>query len=109
MNEAGTMVQETEYFAFGLAIPKIIGTNKYTFLGRENQPETGYMDLMKRFYDPTIGRFLQVDPITDTQEEYSTYQYSWNNPILRSDPNGGLSNVYWSTNWSCYRCHTTVC
>ena len=86
MNEAGAMVQETEYFAFGLEVPK--ATNKYTFLGREKQPETGWMDLMKRFYDPTIGRFVQVDPITDTQENYSTYQYGWNNPILRSDPNG---------------------
>ncbi len=46
------------------------------------------MDLMKRFYDPTIGRFTQVDPVTADQENYSTYQYGWNNPILRSDPNG---------------------
>lgn len=31
---------------------------------------------------------MQVDPVTETQENYSTYQYGWNNPILRSDPNG---------------------
>src|SRR5690606_31989048 len=47
-----------------------------------------YMDLVNRFYDPSIGRFMQVDPVTETQENYSTYQYGWNNPILRSDPNG---------------------
>ncbi len=46
------------------------------------------MDLMLRFYDPSIGRFMQVDPVTETQENYSTYQYGWNNPILQSDPNG---------------------
>ncbi|MFA7468486.1 MAG: RHS repeat-associated core domain-containing protein, partial [Desulfotomaculaceae bacterium] len=62
--------------------------NKYQFLNREKQPETGYTDLVNRFYDPTIGRFMQVDPVTETQENYSTYQYGWNNPILRSDPNG---------------------
>ena len=35
-------------------------------------------------------RFGQVDPVTATQENYSTYQYGWNNPVLRSDPNGDL-------------------
>jgi uncharacterized protein RhaS with RHS repeats len=46
------------------------------------------MDLKRRFYDPSIGQFMQVDPVTASQENYSTYQYGWNNPILRSDPNG---------------------
>jgi hypothetical protein len=31
---------------------------------------------------------MQVDPVTEGQENQSTYQYGWNNPILRSDPNG---------------------
>lgn len=88
INEAGTLLQETEYFPFGLEIPRTAGTNKYTFLNREKQPETGYMDLVRRFYDPTTGRFMQVDPVTETQEHLSVYQYGWNNPILRSDPNG---------------------
>ena len=66
--------------------------NKYQFLNREKQPETGYMDLMRRFYDPTVGRFMQVDPVTETQEHYSTYHYGWNNPILQSDPNGDCPN-----------------
>ncbi len=62
--------------------------NRYNFLGKETQVETGYIDLSRRFYDPTIGRFMQVDPVTEGQENQSTYQYGWNNPILRSDPNG---------------------
>ncbi|WP_158238005.1 RHS repeat domain-containing protein [Emticicia sp. TH156] len=41
-----------------------------------------------RGYNPTIGRFDRVDPVVAEQEEYSTYQYGWNNPVLRSDPNG---------------------
>lgn len=31
---------------------------------------------------------MQVDPVTELQESQSVYQYGWNNPILRSDPNG---------------------
>ena len=46
------------------------------------------MDLQARFYDITTGRFIQVDPVTELQESQSVYQYGWNNPILRSDPNG---------------------
>ncbi len=90
----GTILQETEYFAFGLAIPRSgnDAANKYQFLTREKQPETGYIDLVKRFYDPSVGRFMQVDPVTETQENYSTYQYGWNNPILQSDPNGDCPN-----------------
>lgn len=101
ISEAGAVVQETEYFPFGLEIAsdnpaqsqaQRNGINKYTFLNREKQPETGYMDLLRRFYDPTISRFIQVDPVTETQEHLSVFQYGWNNPILRSDPNGDCPN-----------------
>jgi hypothetical protein len=39
MNEPGTPTQETEYFPFGLAIPKVAGTSLYN--GKEKQPEAG--------------------------------------------------------------------
>ncbi|KAA0990012.1 DUF6443 domain-containing protein [Dyadobacter aurulentus] len=96
-NELGSTLQKTDYYPFGLEIDRNNpvqpqnarnSVNRYNFLGRESQPETGYMDLMKRFYDPAIGRFTSVDPVIAGQENYSTYQYGWNNPILRSDPNG---------------------
>ena len=62
--------------------------NKYQFLNRETQFETGYIDLIHRQYDPQTGRFISQDPITDEQEHLSLYQYGWNNPILRSDADG---------------------
>jgi hypothetical protein len=37
---------------------------------------------------PPLGRFTSVDPVTASQESLSTYQYGWNNPVLRSDRNG---------------------
>lgn len=96
-DEKGNILQRTDYLPFGLEIDRNSpvtspaarnSVNRYTFLGRESQPETGYMDLKRRFYDPATGGFTSVDPVTDSQEDYSTYQYGWNNPILRSDPNG---------------------
>lgn len=93
INEAGTVLQETEYYAFGMPVKKGDQTptaNKYRFLGRESQPETGWVDLMQRMYDPPTGRFMSVDPKPDVegQESLTTYQYGLNNPVLRSDPNG---------------------
>ncbi|WP_026994876.1 RHS repeat domain-containing protein [Flectobacillus major] len=62
--------------------------NKFQFLNRETQFETGYIDLMHRQFAPQTGRFTSQDPVIEGQEHLSLYQYSYNNPILRSDPDG---------------------
>jgi RHS repeat-associated protein len=62
--------------------------NKYQFLSRETQIETGLVDLVNRQYDPPTGRFLSQDKIIEGQENLSLYQYGWNNPILKPDPDG---------------------
>jgi RHS repeat-associated protein len=61
------------------------GINRYNFLGKETQVATGYIDLQARFYDPLIGRFMQVDPETEGQDEFSPFHYSFNNPIRFSE------------------------
>ena len=97
ITDSGKVLQRNDYYAFGLPIPILPSTsdslrlaNKYLFLDRELQPETGYFDLKLRQYDPAKARFDNVDskPDDGDQESLSTYQYGWNNPILRSDPNG---------------------
>jgi RHS repeat-associated protein len=62
--------------------------NKYQFLNRETQFETGYIDLIHRQFDPQTGRFTSQDGIIEGQEHLSLYQYGWNSPILKPDPNG---------------------
>ncbi|TDB58549.1 RHS repeat-associated core domain-containing protein [Arundinibacter roseus] len=54
------------------------------------QQETGWLDLKARFYDPTLARFLSVDPLAEAQEFMSPYHYGYNNPIRFSDPNGKM-------------------
>ena len=41
-----------------------------------------------RTLDPTIGRWLQVDPAAESLMVMSPYNTMGNNPILYSDPNG---------------------
>ncbi|PWJ53083.1 RHS repeat-associated protein [Dyadobacter jejuensis] len=97
LNEDGSLLQETDYYPFGLEIDRnspVVGlnarneTNRYNFLGKETEIATGYIDLQARFYDPTVGRFTTIDPETEGQLEFSPYHYSFNNPIRFSDPDG---------------------
>lgn len=41
-----------------------------------------------RTYDYTIGRWWQIDPKADSLESFTTYNYSFNNPIRYNDPMG---------------------
>ena len=52
---------------------------------------SGWYETFFRGYDPAIGRFLQVDPLSF--REQATYQYAANNPVMFSDANGAYASV----------------
>jgi RHS repeat-associated protein len=45
-------------------------------------------DATHRMYDQQLGRFGQIDPLTDFTQNYSGYMYVGNNPMLFCDPLG---------------------
>ncbi|MGW7002516.1 RHS repeat-associated core domain-containing protein [Streptomyces sp. NPDC054933] len=60
------------------------------FVGGTLDPDTTLTHLGAREYDPTLGRFISVDPLlnpTNTQQS-NGYTYANNNPVTLSDPNG---------------------
>ena len=84
--------QTTGYYPFGLAHGhENLNLNRYLFSGKELQDQSlggkllGLYDFGSRFYDPTLGRWFNVDP---KLEFVSPYGYCANNPVLYIDPNG---------------------
>ena len=47
-----------------------------------------YYSTFYREYDPVIGRFNSVDPMSASFESWTTYHYSYNNPVNFNDPLG---------------------
>ncbi|MDG4808711.1 polymorphic toxin-type HINT domain-containing protein [Micromonospora sp. WMMD1120] len=69
--------------------------NKQGFLGGYQDP-TGLTHLGAREYDPTIGRFISVDPVNDpgNPQQLPAYTYAANNPTTYSDPSGRIIAEY---------------
>lgn len=59
------------------------------FVGGTTDP-TGLTHLGAREYDPSLGRFLSVDPVIDPSDpqQISPYTYANSSPVTSSDPSG---------------------
>jgi RHS repeat-associated protein len=71
--------------------PAWVGTKGYV---GGTSDDTGLTHLAAREYDPTLGRFLSVDPLmnaADPQQRHS-YSYANNSPVTWSDPSGLIPN-----------------
>ncbi|PWG78100.1 DUF6443 domain-containing protein [Pararcticibacter amylolyticus] len=88
---AGNVIQEDEYYAFGLNSPVYISgeKNKYLYNGKELQDVlTDQYDYGKRFYDPVIARWNVADPLAEKSSNLTPYRYAFNNPSRYIDPMG---------------------
>jgi RHS repeat-associated protein len=64
------------------------GGYRYTFNGKETDIETDLQDYGFRIYNPSIGKFLSVDPLADEYPWYTPYQFAGNMPIWAIDLDG---------------------
>jgi RHS repeat-associated protein len=64
------------------------GGYRYGFNGKENDGETGLQDYGFRIYNPGLGKFLSVDPLTGKYPELTPYQFASNCPIAGIDLDG---------------------
>ena len=64
--------------------------NKYRYNGKELQDDLGldWYDYGRRMYDPMIGRFYVIDPLSMIFQSFTPYQYGLNNPLRFEDWEG---------------------
>lgn len=61
------------------------------YTGHVMDAATGLTYMQQRYYDPQVGRFLSVDPVTadgKTGTNFNRYKYASNNPYKFVDPEG---------------------
>ena len=86
----GSVVNNITYDAFGNVMIETNDSVNFRFLytGRESDPETGLNYNRGRYYDPTTGRFISIDPIGFAAGDSNLYRYVGNNPLFYVDPFG---------------------
>ncbi|MGN6226881.1 MAG: RHS repeat domain-containing protein [Dyella sp.] len=64
------------------------------YTGHVNDPDTGFVYMQARYYDPVVGRFLSTDPIAPKAGNIynvNPYAYASDNPIKNLDKDGKQS------------------
>jgi RHS repeat-associated protein len=93
VNETNDITQENNYYPFGLTFAQSgSSTNKYLYNGKEKQEETEWLDYGARMYTPELGRWFNVDPLSESYYNLSPYGYVAGNPIACRDENGEWIN-----------------
>lgn len=97
LTDGGGGLEETYiYDAFGRATatssagagPVSFLGNRFLFNCREWLNEVGIYDYRNRAYSPSLGRFMQTDPISFMAGDVNLYRYVGNNPANWVDPYG---------------------
>jgi len=105
-DENGTLCWEETYTPYGSKtkredsfIPAGCGVlaEERGFTGHTEDIETDLVYMQQRYYDPTVGRFLSIDPLDANPNDPLTlnrYAYANNNPLKYFDPDGRSARLF---------------
>jgi len=109
-DSTGSVVESYNYDVYGQPMfwdsafslqPSSLQSNRYLFTGREYLAEIALYDYRHRFYSPSLGRFLQTDPLRFDTEDVNLYRYCENSPTQYRD-SFGLTNSPGDFGWDNY-------
>ncbi len=98
-NSSGVITAYASYDAYGNVISGgLSSVTPFGYAGGYTDP-TGLIYLVNRYYDPSTGQFLSVDPLVGVTDQ--PYQYVGGDPVNGSDPLGlcnwnPISGSFWT-------------
>ena len=94
-NEQGEYMWKEDYSSYGdRQIKQDGGLNSVWYTGKEIDPDTGLVYFGARWYDPSVGQFLSLDPAgvrSGDRYSFNRYAYGNNSPYRFIDPDGRQS------------------
>ena len=89
-DSAKAVLQRSEYEPYGYLLNRAMEDGP-GYTGHATDAATGLVYMQQRYYDPSFGRFLSVDPVTGdsvTGSNFNRYWYANSNPYGFTDPDG---------------------
>ncbi|MDF9858682.1 RHS repeat-associated protein, partial [Paenibacillus sp. PastF-1] len=121
VDKSGAIVNSYAYDEWGNITSQTEGIqNSFKYTGEIYDEETGLYYLRARYYDPSIGRFINEDTYEgqiDNPLSLNLYTYVHNNPLIYTDPTGHMITMgsdsiggadmgvnkkpgFWSSSWN---------
>ena len=107
----GNVVETSDFLPFGTRWSQTAGSssstltdasNRWRYSGKEEQKALNsslpLIDYGARMYDPTIARWMSVDPMAEKYYEESPYSYCADRPLIILDPEG-TDPIYYKNIW----------
>ncbi|MDZ4116997.1 MAG: RHS repeat-associated core domain-containing protein [Xanthomonadaceae bacterium] len=85
----GNVLERTYYAPYGEALNRTVDGPGYT--GHVMDAATGLVYAQQRYYDPVVGKFLNIDPVAadaGSGGNFNRYWYANDNPYKFTDPDG---------------------